>query len=394
MNRRYSAKKYQNQVSTALGESTEKMSLYEDLIDLSIGDPDVTTPEVIIEGAYRDALAGHTHYTDTLGDMELREEIASFYQEEYGLIIPTAGCMITTSACHAMWLVLESVLDPMDEVIIHEPYFTPYKDQILMAGGVPVHLITEESEGFQITPEKLRKALSPRTRAIILNTPNNPTGACFTKETLQLLADSAKEKDLLIISDDVYTSFSYEEPFSPMLGFEGMEEHTITIGSFSKDFAMAGWRIGYVLAPEELIQTMKRVNENNVYTAPSISQRAALHALRNRKDISSQLVPLYRERILYAYDRVMSLSGMTCLKPGGGIYLFVNIKDTGLSAEDVSERLLHEAHVLTIPGTAFGDSGEGYLRLAMTVDLKTLETAFDRISSMDLFKTKEERLAL
>lgn len=385
MKQRFLSKRYWNEISTPMGESGGLAKQYNDLINFSLGDPDVTTDERIINAAFEDAKNGHTHYTDFFGDMELREEICKFYKSTYNYNVEVEECMITTSGCHAMWLVLESILDDGDEVIIHEPYFTPYPQQIRLTRGKPVILQTLEEDEFQIDTQKLKGLITNRTKAIIINTPNNPTGTCFKRETLEAIAEAAIEHDLIIIADDIYTAFSYSEPFIPITSLEGLRERTITIGSFSKDFCMTGWRIGYVIAPEYIIRTMKDVNENNVFTAPSISQRAALHALRLRKYVQPMMVEEYRKRIYYAYERIKEIPDMSVLPPRGSIYLFINIKKTGLSSQEVANRILREAHVLVLPGNAFGDSGEGYIRIAVTVGLTNLKEAFDRIEKMDIF---------
>lgn len=384
---RFLAKRYWKDNSTALGDSVGLARSYSDLINLSIGDPDLTTDERIINAAFRDAIDGHTHYTDSFGDLELRSAIMDFYTEKYCYDVELGECMVTTSACHAMWLVMETILDDGDEVIIHEPYFTPYVQQIRLAGGIPVPVVTREENAFQLDVADLEKAITERTKAIIINTPNNPTGTCFSRETLEAIAEVAREHDILIVSDDIYTAFSYAEPFIPMTTIEGMRDRTITIGSFSKDFCMTGWRIGYILAPEYIVKTVKNVNENNVFTAPSISQRAAIHALRMRSEVQPPIIEEYRKRTYYACERIGKLNNMTVLPPRGSLYLFVNIKGTGLSSAEVTRRLLEEAHVLVVPGNAFGESGEGYLRLALTVSVEKLEEAFDRISQMELFRS-------
>lgn len=385
MKHRFISKRYWNDISTPMGESGGLVREYDDLINFSLGDPDYTTDERIINAAFEDAKNGHTHYTDFFGDMELREEILKFYKEEYNYNFNIEECMITTSGCHAMWLVLEAILDDGDEVIIHEPCFTPYPQQIQLARGVPVVLETCEEDEFQINIEKLKALITNRTKAIIINTPNNPTGTCFSRETLENIAKVAIEHDIIVIADDIYTAFSYAEPFIPITTLKGMKERTITIGSFSKDFAMTGWRVGFVLAPSFVIKTMKDINENNVFTAPSISQRAALNALRKRKEVQPQMINEYKNRMFYAYERIKKIPNMSVMSPRGSIYIFVNIKKTGLSSVEVADRMLRDAHVLVLPGNAFGKCGDGYIRIAVTVGLDKLKEAFDRISEMKIF---------
>ena len=371
-----------------MGESSDLTYLYDDLIDFSLGDPDITTDERIIKAAFEDAKNGHTHYTDFYGDPELREEICKYYSEEFNHEVNPNEIMVTAGACYAMWLVLEAILDDGDEVIIHSPYFTPYPHQIELTRGKPVILNTYEEEDFQVNTERMENLITNRTKAIIINTPNNPTGNCLTRETLENIAEIAKKHDLIVIADDIYTLFSFQEPFIPIASLPGMKERTIILGSFSKDYAMTGWRLGYVIAPQFIISTLKDINENSVFTAPSISQRAAMHALRLRDEIQPDILKKYKERIYYAYERINELENMSVMSPRGSIYLFPNIKKTGLSSTEVADRILKEAHVLVLPGTAFGDCGEGYFRIAVTVGMDKLKEAFDRISKCQFSQIK------
>lgn len=326
------------------------------------------------------------HIIRIFGDPELRDEITKYYKDEFGLDIKREEIMVTTSACHAMWLVLEAILDDGDEVIVPDPYFTPYPQQIKLARGKPVYLPTYEEEMFEVNVDRLEKLITNRSKALIINTPNNPTGTCFKRETMEDIAKIAKKHDLIIIADDIYTEFSFEEPFIPMVSIDGMRERTITLSSFSKNFAMTGWRIGYILAPDFIINIVKDINENNVFTAPSISQRAAIYALRLRKEVCPPIVNEIKNRMVYAYDRISKISKLSCLPPRGSMYLFVNIKETGLNSIEFCDILLKEAHVVALPGIAFGKCGEGYVRLALTISIPELEEAFDRIEKLSIFK--------
>jgi len=385
MKDKYVSKRYWKDQATPMGKVADMARRFDDVIPLSLGDPDIVTNEIIIKKAFEDAMNGHTKYTDFRGDPELRQEIMRFYQEEYKVNVNDEEIFIITGACVGMYLVMESILDDGDEVIMQSPYFTPYKQQIELARGIPVELDTYEEEGFQINPKRLESLVTERTRAIILNTPSNPTGYCQTRETMLAIGEIAKKHDLLIIADDIYTALSFAGSFIPIMSLPGLQERTITINSASKDFAMTGWRIGNIIAPANIITTIQQVNENMVFTAPSISQRAMIHALRNRRDVQPPLINEYKKRVDYAVQRVNNISKMSVLPPGGTFYLFVNIKETGLSSEEVSLRILEEAHVSTIPGTAFGNCAEGYIRIACTQKIDVLKEAFDRIEKMNLF---------
>ncbi len=384
MKHRFIAKRYWKDKSTPMGAVDELAKGYSDIIDLSLGDPDQTTDEGIIEFAFNEARNGHTKYTDFRGDPELRDEIRAYYKSEFGVRIQDEEIMISTSACLGMYLALESILDPGDEVIIHAPYFTPYYQQIELAGGVPVELSTYEADGFQINVSLLEKALTERSRAIVINSPNNPTGAVFTQNTLNEIARIAVEHDLVIIADEIYGAYIFGGEFTSMITMDAIRDRLIVLNSFSKDYTMTGWRIGNIIAPKEIIKTCQIVNENVVFTAPSISQRGALYALRNREAIQPPAVKLYKDRVLYAAKRIGMIPWMHILKPQGTFYLFINIEKTGLSSAEVSRRILEEAQVLTIPGNAFGACGEGYIRIACTVDQSVLKTAFDRIEKITL----------
>ena len=294
---------------------------------------------------------------------------------------------VCTSACLGMFLALEAVLDEGDEVLLPAPYFTPYLQQVEMAGGVAVELPTYEEEDFQIDMPRLEERITPRTKAIILNSPCNPTGSCLSAVTMEKIARIVKKHDLLVIADDIYTAFSFQNPFVPFASLPGMRERTITLNSFSKNFTMTGWRIGNIIAPAYLVETIQAINENLVFSAPSISQRAAIHALRSRKTVQPALIEEYRSRMFYAAERINGIPKMHVLyPPKGSFYLFVNIKATGLTSREVADRILREAHVLTLPGDAFGQCGEGYLRLACTVGRDVLKEAFDRIEKMEIFR--------
>jgi aspartate/methionine/tyrosine aminotransferase len=385
MKSKYLSKRYWKDQSTPMGKVNDLAKQFDDVIDLSLGDPDITTHDIIIENAFEDAKAGHTKYTDFRGDPELRSEIVKFYDEEYEVPVNDSEVMVTASGCIAMYLVMEAILDDGDEVIMHAPFFTPYPQQVELARGIPVILDTFEDEDFQVNIERLEGLITERTKAIVINTPNNPSGTCFTKETMNNVAEIAKKHDLLVIADDIYGSYSYQEPFIPLITLEGMRERTITINSFSKDFTMTGWRVGNIIAPDYIIKVIQQINENVVFTAPSISQRAAIHALRNRTVIQPTAIEEYRKRVFYAADRINNIPKLSVLSPKGTFYLFVNIKEMGLTSAEASELILNEAHVLGIPGNAFGDCGEGYLRFACTVNTESLKEAFDRIEKMDIF---------
>ena len=250
-----------------------------------------------------------------------------------------------------------------------------------------MELPTYEEDEFQINADRLESLITERTKALVINTPNNPTGSCLHFDTMKKIAALAEKYDLIVIADDIYTDYSYENPFIPFASLPGMWERTITLNSFSKGFNMTGWRVGQIIAPEYLIDVFKDVNENICFTTPSISQRGAIYALEHRHELQPTLIEEYRTRVYYAAERINKISGMHVLyPPKGTFYLFPSIKETGKNSEEVADLMLREAHVLVLPGNAFGTCGEGYIRIACTVSLEKLKEAFDRIEKMEIFR--------
>ncbi len=369
--------------TSAIAEASAVARRDGDLINLSIGDPDVPTPREIIERAFADALEGHTKYTDPRGYLELREEIRAFYREEYGDSVADEEIFVCAAGVVGMYLVFQVLLDQGDEVIIPDPYFTCYPDQVRAAGGVPVFLPTYEEEGFSIHLERLEGLVPPRTKAII-NTPNNPAGTCLSRKNLEELAAFCQRHGLLVVADDIYTNFCYGEPFFPIRALPGMAERTVTVNSFSKNYIMTGFRIGNIVAPAAVIRAIQQLNEYVVFTAPSVSQRGAMWALRSRKELEPPLWELFRGRMQYAAERMNQIPWMSVPAPQGSMYLFPSIKRTGLTSAEVTRRILEEAHVLVLPGNTFGACGEGHLRVACTVENEVMGRAFDRISKMEI----------
>lgn len=386
MSKSLCSNKYSQIGTGGLAESADLAKKFDDVVDFTLGDPDIITPLPIMEAAFNDAKAGHTHYTSSSGDPELIDAIIDFQREEYGIEWQKENVFVTTSACHGMWLVLETMCDPGDEVLIIEPFFAPYADQVKMAGATPVFVETDPDKGFIPSIESIREKVTDKTKALIVNTPNNPSGLCLEKETLEAIGELAEEKDFFIIADDIYTAFSYAAPFVPMSSMERFKARTITLRSFSKNFAMTGWRIGYILAAPEFIHEVKFVNEQNVYAAPSVSQRAALYALQHRSEVQPPLIEEFKKRTFHAYERLKKLNNIRIAEPRGTFYLFVDIRPTGKTEEEVWRMLMEEARVLTVKGSAFGKSGQGFLRLAVTVGVEDIDRAFDRIEQMEIFK--------
>lgn len=377
------AKRFQTR-SAGLSLDTQALSKYQDVIDLSIGDTDFVTDEAIIDAAFRDAKRGYTHYGDPRGDRELIEAVCKAWEADFSQKLDAGHVLITASSCLGMALVMMAILDPGDEVIVFSPYFPMYRSQIELAGGVCVDVPTYAEENYAIDEARLRAAITPRTKAIIFNNPTNPTGMAYGRETLELLARTAKEYDLLVAADEIYTTYLFEGDFVPLRTLDGMAERTITLNSFSKNFLMTGWRVGAAIAEPEILNVMHRVNGALIYSAPSISQRAAIEALNRRAQIRKQYIAAYRERIFYSAERLEKIPYLSLVRPKGTFYLFPGIEKTGLDAGEFCRVLLERAHVLVTPGDAFGKTGKGHFRIACTVDVDKLKEAYDRMEALRL----------
>ncbi|EGC68596.1 aminotransferase, class I/II [Enterococcus casseliflavus ATCC 12755] len=380
MNRPLIAERFLQPEENLLMEIATLAKKTPNLIDLSIGDPDLITDATIIEAAFADVKAGHTKYTASDGSADFIQTVVDFYQKQYQLTFSPSQVRGTVGALHGIYLALAAIIDPGDEVIIHEPYFSPYKQQVELVGGVPVFIPTFEKDGFQIDVEVLKSAITEKTRAIIINSPNNPTGAVFSPETFEKIAAVAIDHDLLVLSDEVYEAFCFDDTFVPMAAFA--PENTITFSSFSKAFAMTGWRIGYMIAPESINLTAKLINEAIAYSAPTPSQRAGIYALNHYDTLVPQVVAVFKERLAYIEQRVAEIPFLSLSPVKGSMYAFINIEQTGLDSVSFVEKLLKETSVLMIPGKAFGETtGDGYVRLAATQSLDLLKEAFDRIAA-------------
>lgn len=352
-----------------------------DLIDLSIGDPDLITDQTIIEASFSDVKAGHTKYTASGGSQEFIDSVIQFYQKQYQLTFKPNQVRATVGALHGMYLTLQVLLNPGEEVIIHEPYFSPYKDQVLFAGGTPIFIPTYEKDDFQIDIEVLKAAITDKTKAIIINSPNNPTGAVFSAEVLKKIADIAIKNEIYILSDEVYEAFCFNQKFIPMATFA--PKNTITFSSFSKTFAMTGWRIGYMIAPDYINEAVKLINESITYSAPSPSQQAGIYALNHADTLLPKTVSIFKKRLKYIEQRIQTIDFLSLHPVKGSIYAFINITKTNMNSIDFVYKVLKEANILMIPGKAFGETtGDCYVRLAATQDISQLKKAFDRMQNL------------
>ena len=380
--RNFIAERFRSSGGPGLSLDTEALATYADILDLSIGDTDFTTDSAIIDAAFRDARSGHTHYGNPKGDPELIAAYCAAWEEDFGQKLAADHVMVSASSCMGMGLAMMAILDPGDEVIVFSPYFAIYKSQIELAGGVCVEVPTYAGEGYTIDEARLRAAVTPKTKAIIFNNPTNPTGMAYGEDTLRMLARVAEEYDLLIAADEIYTTYLFEGSYVPLRTLPGMEKRTITLNSFSKNFLMTGWRVGMLIAEPEILSVMLNINGSLIYTTPSISQRAALEALRQRARIRETYVAAYRDRIFYSAERIEKIPYLSLVRPKGTFYLFPGVEKTGLSAPEFCRQLLEKAHILVTPGDAFGSTGAGHIRIACTVDIDKLKVAYDRMEKL------------
>ncbi|HJT63718.1 MAG TPA: aminotransferase class I/II-fold pyridoxal phosphate-dependent enzyme [Candidatus Limnocylindria bacterium] len=352
-----------------------------DVISLTIGEPDFTTPEPLTRAAIAALEAGETHYTANGGMIELRELVAANLANRYGVRYePRGELVITVGASEGLDATLRAIINPGDEVIYHEPCFVAYGPCITLAGGVPVALSTSDVTDFRVTAEQIETAITPRTKAIFLGYPNNPTGAVLNADQLAAIGDVAERYDLLVISDEIYDRLVYgEHRHTAFSALPRMRDRTVLIGGFSKAYAMTGWRIGYVAAPAGLMEGIAKVHQYGIMCAPTAAQHAAIAALQVGEPFVQQMLAEYDRRRQLMVRRLNEI-GLLCFEPMGAFYAFPEVTAaTGLSAEDFAQQLLAEEHVAVVPGEAFGPSGAGHVRVCYATAYEQIEEAMDRI---------------
>jgi len=350
-----------------------------DVISLGIGEPDFVTPEPIIQAGVRSLYEGQTHYTSNAGRIELREAIAERLERLYGVTYKPAGeIIVTVGVSEALYLALTAILNPGEEVIIPTPCFVSYQAEVILAGGKAIELPTYAVDGFLPRPEALRAAITPHTKAILLGYPNNPTGAVATCEVLQEIARIAEEHDLVVISDELYDELVYGVTHVCFAALQGMKERTILLGGFSKNYAMTGWRAGYAAAPGGLIEGLVRIHQYTIMSAPTMSQIAALEALKNGHPYVIEMRTEYDRRRNLIVNGLNQL-GLPTFEPHGAFYAFPNITVTGMNDETFAQKLLEEERVAVVPGNSFGPGGEGYVRCSYATAYEHIEEALLRI---------------
>ena len=352
----------------------------DDVISLGVGEPDFDTPWSIRETAIYTLEQGKTVYTANAGLKELRQEIATYSERKYHLSYdPIHEILVTVGGSEAIDLCLRAIITPGDEVLIPEPSYVSYIPCTALAGGKPVTIPLRGENDFKLRAEDIEKHITSRTKAIVFPFPNNPTGSVMTKEDLAPLADLIIRYDLLVISDEIYAELTYtRQPHISIASFPGMRERTLVINGFSKAFSMTGWRLGYAMGPEELIRQMTKIHQFAIMCAPTTSQYAAVQALKNCDDKVENMRREYNRRRRYVLSRIRAM-GLTCFEPEGAFYVFPSVASTGMTSDEFCSRLLYDQKVAVVPGDAFGEHGEGYIRISYAYSLDELKAALDRI---------------
>ena len=350
-----------------------------DAISLGVGEPDFDTPWHIREEGIYSLERGRTFYTSNAGLMELRQAIARYTYRKCNISYdPKKEILVTVGGSEGIDLALRAMLNPGDEVIIPEPSYVSYVPCVALTGGVPVTIPLQEKNRFKLTEEELLGAITDKTKILVLTFPNNPTGAIMTKEDLEPIARIVREKDLYVISDEIYAELTYGVDHCSIATFPGLRERTIVINGFSKAFAMTGWRLGYAMGPEVILKQMTKIHQYCIMAAPTTSQYAAVEAMNNGEEDVQEMRNAYNHRRRYLVERFKQI-GLKCFEPEGAFYIFPSIQEFGMTSEEFATRFLREEKVAVVPGTAFGECGEGFLRVSYAYSLDELKIALGRL---------------
>jgi aminotransferase len=349
------------------------------VISLGVGEPDYATPWHISEAAVKSLEKGYTMYTSNSGMPELRQETARCLQERYGIQYnPFGEILITVGVSEALDLTMRAILDPGDEVIMPDPHYVAYDSCVILAGGRPVMVPTGEKDNFEINANDVEARITKKTKAILIGYPANPTGAVMGREKLLALADVARRHELMVVSDEIYARLVYGVEHTCFAGLPGVKDNTVLLGGFSKAYAMTGWRIGYAAAPGDIIAAMTKIHQYTIMSAPTMAQVAAIEALRTGESSVQEMVDDYNRRRLLIVRGLCEI-GLDCFEPKGAFYAFPSIAVTGMTSEEFSEKLLIEEKVAVVPGSAFGECGEGYVRCCYATSLAEIEEALTRM---------------
>lgn len=356
------------------------LSSMEGVISLGVGEPDFVTPWHIREAAIYSLEKGFTMYTSNYGLLPLRQEIARYLESRYAVAYePQGELLVTVGVSEGLDLAMRAILDPGDEVLVPDPSYVAYHPCIFLSGGVPVPVPITAENCFKMMAADIESRITPRTKALLLGYPSNPTGAVMTREELERIAIIVRRHDLIVVSDEIYSLLVYDVEHTCFAALPGMKEHTILLSGFSKAFAMTGWRIGYAAAPAEIIEAMTKIHQYTMLCAPITAQLAALEALRNGGDAVREMAEEYNRRRLLMVKGLRDM-GLTCFEPQGAFYAFPGITTTGMTSQEFAERLLLEEKVAVVPGSAFGQGGEGYIRCCYATSPSDIEEALSRMN--------------
>lgn len=354
-------------------------STMKDVISLGVGEPDFETPWQVRRAGIASLEKGRTFYTSNWGLQQLRDEIAGLALRRYDLFYdPHDEIVVTVGGSEAIDNALRAIVSLGDEVLIPEPSFVCYTPLTTLAGGVPVAIPTVAEEGFKLTPERLRAAITPKTKALILPYPNNPTGAIMNRQEMEAIADVLRDTNIVVISDEIYCMLTYQGEHVSIAQIDGMRERTIVIDGFSKSYAMTGWRLGWAMGPRELMKSICKIHQFGIMCAPTTAQFAGIEAIRTGNDDIIHMRSQYDIRRRFLVSELRSM-GLECFEPHGAFYVFPSVKSTGLTSEEFCNRLLQEQHVAVIPGDAFGESGAGHVRISYSYSMAHLREACSRI---------------
>lgn len=351
----------------------------EKVISLGVGEPDFPTPKSYCDAAIESINHHETFYTSNWGSPDLRFAISDYMRDRFSLeYSPENEILITVGTSEAMDLALRSLVNPGEEVIVPEPCYVSYEPNINLVGGIPVYVETKAEHKFKLTAEDLEKAITPRTRVLILPYPSNPTGGIMTREEMEPIAELVRKHDLMVVSDELYSELTYGRKHASFATLPGMRERTYVLNGFSKSFAMTGWRVGFLCGPKELLTQTVKIHQYTMLCAPIMAQRAAAKALRDGITEMEEMVAIYNQRRKYLVDRLNKI-GLDCFEPEGAFYAFPSIQRTGLTSEEFADRLLYEKHVAVVPGNGFGPHGEGFIRICYAYSIDEITEALDRI---------------
>ena len=350
-----------------------------DVISLGVGEPDFDTPWHVREEGIYSLEKGKTVYSANAGLLELRQEICRYMQRRFDLIYsPTKQCLVTVGGSEGIDLAIRTLIETGEEVLIPEPSFVSYKPCVVLAGGVPVPIPTREEDDFKLTAHELEKAITPKTKILILPFPNNPTGAIMEREDLEAIAKVLRDKNIIVVSDEIYAELTYGGEHISIAHIEGMYERTVILSGFSKAYSMTGWRLGYAVGPAPIISMMTKVHQFAIMCAPTTSQYAGIEAMRGGDEDVRKMREAYDQRRRVMLDGFRSM-GLSCFEPKGAFYVFPCIKRTGMTSEEFCEKLLMDQRVVVVPGTAFGESGEGFVRASYAYSIEAIKEALARI---------------